>query len=294
MNIHDLSVRSGIKPILLVLFAILVFLSLSYVGKYRMFRRLVKQDSVILELTPPPSPHNTTEATEEFFTVLRQVVSLRTWRDMMAGHKTAIALEVVSTHAHGIRYLVRLPRKDREVFQHTLAALAPTVSAIETTDYLSADTSDQPSRVLTLRQTGPKMHSLRISQREGATDPIAYLTNAMCRLEADEYMAIQLVLMPTPDWQGSRVKAHEPEATHDGIIPASLLKGRQPLFHAALRIALRTQQPHTEQRVKGIVSALSAYSYEGFQSLQPRLELGGVFRRTQLYAFSHRLPHISM
>src|SRR5882762_2894298 len=136
MNYNGLSLRLGIELLCWTIVLLLLALGVVVAIKLRTIRRYTRKEQVILELTPPPSPHNTLKATEEFFTVLGQVISLRSWRELVNGRKASIALEVVSTRNEGIRYLVRMSRHDQPIFLHNLAAFAPTVVAEKVTDYL--------------------------------------------------------------------------------------------------------------------------------------------------------------
>jgi hypothetical protein len=259
--------------------------------KYRTLRQYVRQEVIILELTPPPSPHNTLQATEEFFSVLSKLVSLRSWRELVSGKHTTIALEVVSTRHQGIRYLVRLPRHDKPVFLHNLAAFAPTVTAVEATDYLEFDGDDQVSRLLELKQTGPRHYALKHDHAGSTNDPIAYITNAIGNLEDGELIAMQVVMSPSTDWHITHEKTAQADAVPGDIVAATTHKKHQPQIHSSIRILIRSlSDERLEQRTKGIRSALSAYSYEGYQSLTPRIDVLSAIRRYRLFAFENRLP----
>jgi hypothetical protein len=291
MIYQSLTLRPGILT--LVTLPTLLFLSagLTLYNKLRTIRRHLKQDAVVLELTPPPSPQNTILATEDFFRVLSQELSFRSWQDMIRGRKNTIALEVVSTRPQGIRYLVRMPRHDLPTFLHNLSAFAPTVTATETTDYLATTPSTTTRKVLELYQTGNPHCAIR--HQENDNDPIAYVTNAISQLDDDELISLQLVLSPASSWY-----THVDKGGHQtrqliptDIISATDYKSQQPQFQASFRVLLHTATAETlEQRTKGICGALSSYTYEGYQSIRPRLDVPGWFRRYRFYAFRHRLP----
>ena len=294
MNYTSLSLRPGIETLSL-LGALLLLLVISIAGiKFLSIRRQVRKEIIILELTPPPSPHNTQRATEEFFTVIGHVINTRSWHDRVNGRKATIALEVVSTRRQGIRYLVRLPRHDQQIFLRNLAAFAPTVTAEEVGDYLKPYRGTRVNRLFDLRQSGPRSYALRHSREENANDPIAYVTNAFAQLERNELIALQLVLSPSGDWHLSpRSRPMNASAVPADIVDATMHKNHQAQFQTSVRILIQTtDRERSLQRAKGIRSALTGYSYEGYQSLLPRLNLPGWFRRYQLYAFRHRLPKL--
>jgi hypothetical protein len=271
-----------------------LLLTVIVVLKVHHIRRQIRQDVLMLELTPPPSPHNTLQATEEFFKVLGHLVSMRSWRDLVSGRKATIGLEVVSTRNQGIRYLVRIPRYDALVFRQNLAALAPTVVAEEVADYITQldDTKQRITRLFDLKQTGPRNYALKHSHQATTNDPIAYVANAITRLEEDELIALQLVLSPASDWSlHTDTGSGGPSVVPADIAAATIHKSHQPQFQASVRVLIQTtDKERNDQRVRGIRSALTAYSYEDYQALQPRLDIPGWIRRYRFYAFYHRLP----
>jgi hypothetical protein len=292
------SARLGIDILLVLGSAVLLLCILMSVAKLRTVRRHLRRDIILMELTPPPAPHNTLLATEEFFSVLSRILSLRTWRELVSGATPTLALEVVSTKREGIRYLVRMSRFDEPVFLHNLAAFAPTVTARKVMDYMLPDTSSLTSRVMTLRQTGSKRYALNHSHSETANDPIAYLTNAMSGLADDELMGLQVILAPYSNWLSVK-EANSPEAVAlysnvpADIVAATTYKNHQPQFQTTIRIFMHTSSAeHARQRIKAIRGALATYAYEGYQSLTPRLELSGWARRYHLFAVRTRLPAI--
>ena len=263
-------------------------------SRLRITKHQLQSDWILLELTPPPQPHSTLQATEEFFRVLSQILNLRPWHDLVRGIRPNIALEVVSTKEQGVRYIVRLPKADHSLFLHNLAAYAPTVTATEIPDYLGAGKTRKRVRLLELKQSGQRAYALRHSLSQADHDPIAYLTNAISQLAYGELVAFQVILSPVSGWHlGINLHTAESAGQPPDLITATDRKSRRSQFYVNLRVYVATNTSvKNQQRVKGIRGALAAFTYDGYQSLIPRLEYPHWLVSYRLFLFRNRLPSI--
>lgn len=156
-------------------------------------RRLARQKSVFLELTPPADTDKTPEATQRLFAVLYGLEASRTIRERLLRRKVAFALELVSTKREGIRYVLRVPEADAATFEQTILSYLPDAKVRRAEDYLPEHKS---IRVLDIKQTGHFGYPLHTQLLLQEHDPMAYLTGVMTKLSPSELICFQLVVSP--------------------------------------------------------------------------------------------------
>lgn len=188
----------GIIPwvVLTMLTCILAVQVVRLIIKLVNWRKLINQPTVLLELTPPAFTDRLPNATGQLFTVLHGLGFSRSWVDRVLNREMVFALEIVSSRKQGIRFVMRVPEDKATVFEHTINAYLPEVKVKEVKDHLITSESKQ-TKVLAFRQTKHFAYPLQNVEQLEAHDPIAYLTNAMTKLNDDESMTFQLVLRPT-------------------------------------------------------------------------------------------------
>jgi len=156
-------------------------------------RRLARQKSVFLELTPPANTDKTPEATKHLFAVLHGLEASRTLADRLLRRKTVFSLELASTKQAGIRYILRVPEPDAGAFEQTVLSYLPDAKLRRVQDYLPVE---QRGRALEIKQAGHFAYPLHTQLSLWEHDPMAYLTGTMTKLEPDELIGFQIVASP--------------------------------------------------------------------------------------------------
>src|SRR5207245_384261 len=103
----------------LVLF---IWLVVALLLRLSTIRRLLRQQWVYLELTPPAQTDKSPEATQHLFSVLHGLDAARSHKDTLLGRKEVFSLEVVSTREKGIRYLMRISEREAPIFEQAIAS----------------------------------------------------------------------------------------------------------------------------------------------------------------------------
>ena len=178
--------------IVVLVLAIVTFVSLRVLD----FRRLFRQSSVLLELTPPSGTDKTPEATSQLFAVLHGLGSSRSFVDKLLLRKVTFSLEVVSTRQLGIRYVIRVNEADAPSFEHTIWSYLPDAKLRRVNDYVVTNRIGRQARVIEAKQTGHYAYPLRTQFMLDQHDSMAYLTGAMTKLASGELVALQLVVSP--------------------------------------------------------------------------------------------------
>lgn len=161
-------------------------------------RKLLRDKTVCLELTPPAFTDRMPLATEQLFAVLHQLRFTRNLAERIRRQKVVVSLEIVSTKQQGIRYVARMSESMVNLFRQSVEAYLPDVKVKEIEDYLppAHGQKDQAVRVLTFRQSRHYAYPLKAADSLGQHDPAAYINSTMTKLQPGELVAFQVVLMP--------------------------------------------------------------------------------------------------
>ncbi|HWY78925.1 MAG TPA: DUF87 domain-containing protein [Candidatus Sulfotelmatobacter sp.] len=191
-------------PELILLFVIVftIFLVQSIQAIFPHIMRLVllqrkPEVSSFLELTFPSDTSKSSYATEQLYQLLHTLGRQQTFRQRLAQHKKRYALELVATRKEGIRYVISLPEREKDIFKKNLFSYLSGIQIREVTDYL-----DQAlSRTTTLSLAELKLsghHALPLQKQKVLSihDPIAYLTGNMTKLKDGEIISFQIVTTP--------------------------------------------------------------------------------------------------
>lgn len=166
------------------------------------FRRLTNRRMVFIEVTPPAYSTKTPHATTQFMNVLHSLTLLRPRRHSMLRRKSTVSLETVGTREGGIRFVLQAEPKDIESVQQAISAYLPEVRAQIIEDYLPANLRGS---LMELKQSRHFAFPLAKQDKLGEHDPMAYLTTAMTKLDANELMVSQIVITPSSSSYPSRV-----------------------------------------------------------------------------------------
>ncbi len=168
-------------------------------------RWLIKRKLVYLELTPPTRTDQDPLATGKLFAVLHGLGTVRSLKDKLLGRKLVCSLEIASSRAHGIRYIVGVAEQEVDSVQHIITAYVPEMKIRTIPDYLSAEISRQNTKVLEFKQTGHFAYPLERHDIIETYDPIAHLTGAMTQLKDKETMVLQFVISPVSLRHGAAI-----------------------------------------------------------------------------------------
>ncbi len=198
-NTDWLTIIISMLPGVVVSLAVLLVLWLAAWAAFRLLnmRRLLRQEWVYLELTPPAQTEKSPEATQQLFAVLHGLDGARSYKDTLLRRKEVFSLEVVSTRERGIRYLMRVSVREAPIFEQAIASYLPEVRYKRVEEYLPSSFAAGTLRVLDFKQTGHFAYPLQKQWSLIEHDPIAYLTGTMTQLAANEMVVFQIVATPT-------------------------------------------------------------------------------------------------
>jgi Type IV secretion-system coupling protein DNA-binding domain/TraM recognition site of TraD and TraG len=145
------------------------------------FWRLRNSKKAALEITPPKQSEKSPAATQQLLAVVQQIMNGR----------GIVTLEIVSTRKDGIRYLLTARPGDIPNLQRQLASYLPDAK-FKTLDVAAQDYS----RVHEVKQARHYAYPLQDHKDLNQADPVAYIAGAMAKLQADEVVALQIVLSP--------------------------------------------------------------------------------------------------
>ena len=153
------------------------------------FWRLRNKRAVFLEITPPAHSEKSPLATQQLFVILQRHLS-----------KWGVAsLELVSSRKEGIRYLIRTYPDEVAVLQRHVASYLP-----EARFRTLEDTTPAPGTTAVtayycaheIKQIRHYAYPLHPHQDLEQSDPVAFITGAMTKLEANESIVMQMVVAP--------------------------------------------------------------------------------------------------
>jgi len=150
---------------------------------------------IFLELTFPADTSKSAFATEQLHILLSGEVNYARFWDKLAGRKLLHSLELVSTRDEGIRYIMRVPKANKEHIERNLRSYLPGLKIKQIDDYLPTP-SKVTLGVVELKLSADFVLPLKNQEALKEHDPIAYLTGHMTKLEPDELIAFQVVVAP--------------------------------------------------------------------------------------------------
>jgi hypothetical protein len=193
--------------IYLGLYLLVVIAILDIARRITNMRHLIKQKTVVLELTPPVMAQKAPTATEQFFNVVHTVASQRSLLQRLLGRRDALSLEIVSSRKQGIRYLIRLAESEAAIFERQLTSYLPEVRFKEVEDYLFVTPANKKNhKVIEFKQARHFAYPLAIHDSLSHHDPVAYITGSMTKLAPDELIAFQIVLSPVDSAEANRIR----------------------------------------------------------------------------------------
>lgn len=188
-QLKAISLWPAVIVVSLFALAILIGAILRLINYWRKY----KQESVLLEVTPPAFQDKAPGATTQLFSVLHGLLKTRSFTDSLLRYTPSFSLEIVSTKSQGIRYLIRTSKDNEEVVRQAVSAYSTDakVSIVDDPGLVGGMTSLQ-----IFRQTEHFAMPLDTTKVIDEHDPVSYLTSSMTKLADDEQMIFQLVVTP--------------------------------------------------------------------------------------------------
>lgn len=177
----------------------IIFLSLIFVFVIGIIRnilnvkKLLNDEFILLEITPPASTEKTAYTTQQLFSVIHSLGIQKSFIDKLLGKKTLFSLEIVSTQNEGIRYLLRVRKQDIGNLKRTIRSYLPHVEVKTVNEYISQQGN---SKVVEFNLSRHFAYPLQKQNILSEHDPVAYITGMMTKLKKDELISFQIVLSP--------------------------------------------------------------------------------------------------
>jgi len=176
--------------------------------KVLIFRRFLKEPSVLLELTPPALTEKTSYTTQQLFAVIHNLGAGKSLLAKLLGRKTLVSFEIVSSRNLGIRYLLRTTRKDANNIKRTLLSYLPQLEVKIVEEYLPEKTVWSEvfyTKVVEFKLKRHFAYPLEKKETLEEHDPVAYITGMMTKLLPDELISFQVVVCPTENKKTNRL-----------------------------------------------------------------------------------------
>lgn len=150
------------------------------------FWQLRNRPLAFLEITPPKQSEKSPLATQQLFTVLQRLIAKH---DVMS-------LEIVASREQGIRYLIQAAPDDLPTLQKHIASYLSDARFQILEELTIEATDDQFSRAYEIKQARHYAYPLQQHDDLSQSDPIAYITGSMTKLEPGETTTMQMVVTP--------------------------------------------------------------------------------------------------
>jgi len=176
---------------------LLVVLAITYVViqiylKYLEFQSSRKIKYSFLEIKPTDRTLKTPLSTNQLFSGLHSIIKANS-SGWFITTKRSISFELVSTKNQGIRFILRVPKKDENIIYKNLLAYLPGIEINIVNDYLL---SNQQFKTQELKLKSSYLYPLQDQELLNQFDPIAYITAHMTKLSEDELVAAQFICTP--------------------------------------------------------------------------------------------------
>lgn len=159
------------------------------------WKRRLNQKVVFLELIPPAFTDRPAQSNEQLFQAFHGLGMNWNWLAQLLKKDSLYGLEIVSTRAEGIRFVVGVIPDKVSSIEQAFHAHLPEVNVSKAKDYLDSINLDN-AKVIEFKQVGHWAYPLQSHDQLESNDPASYLTNAMTHLEPGELMSLQYVIKP--------------------------------------------------------------------------------------------------
>lgn len=172
---------------------------IALIRKLLILKRILKENSVLLEITPPAFSDKTANTTQNFFSIIHGLGTDRNLKNLILENKTIFSLEIVSTLNQGIRYLIRTTPDEAEIIKKDLLSYYPQVKIKEVNEYLPTKEvlKTQKYQIIEFKQRKHFAYPLQKHELLKEHDPVSYITAMMTKLSPGDLVSFQLVISPT-------------------------------------------------------------------------------------------------
>src|SRR5258708_1112446 len=139
-RLFNVVIHSWVFTLVYLIFPLFLIPALIFLPTLLLFNRLLIQESVLLEITPPGFSDKEALTTQNFFSVIHGLGKDRNLTNLILGSKTIFSLEIVSTLNLGIRYLVRTSPDEAEIIKKDLLSYYSQAKIKEVEEYLPSHT----------------------------------------------------------------------------------------------------------------------------------------------------------
>lgn len=154
----------------------------------------LKKDGIFLEVKPLFETEQSPFSTQQFLNSIYSINKQKTLIERLFNLSKRISFEIVSTKTDGIRYLIYCDQDNSELISKSILSYLPGVKIDQAKDYIKKDFTN--TSITEFGLSNHFAYPLCSHESLEKSDPIAYLTGNMTRLNKDELIAFQLVSAP--------------------------------------------------------------------------------------------------
>lgn len=182
-----------------LIFSSVLALAIFFIRRFLILKRILKEKTILLEITPPAFTDKGALTTQNFFSVIHGLKPEFNFTNWLTGQKTIFSLEIVSTLNQGIRYLIRTTPDEAEIIKKDLLAYLPQGKIKEVSEYLPdrKQLKGRSSQVIEFKQRKHFAYPLQKHEILTEHDPVAYITGMMTKLSPGDLVSLQMVIAPT-------------------------------------------------------------------------------------------------
>ncbi len=314
-NVHSL-IPSFI--VFLVFYVIMYFLR-----KLIALRTFLKKKQILLEITPPSLTEKEAYATDQLFFLIQDIGRQRSLKDKLLGIRIYFSLEIISTRKEGIRYLIRTTPEKANILRKALISYLPQIAIKEVDDYLPENFEKLKMRKYKIVEYKLKNHFAYPLKKQNLLDkhdPISYIAGMMTKLNSQELISLQIVLVPVIVKEARKIQkfilknadtlhylnsikllrmlSRPPSGTlnrqslsEKDIIGLINEKVQQPLFETTIRVLIISDSnKNISEKLSSINSSFSSFSSLGYQSIVSNKRLNWeIISRMLFLEFKKRL-----
>src|SRR3989338_6383066 len=302
---------------------IALFVLLAILRKFLIIKNSLKEDSMLLELTPPSFTEQESYTTDQLFSIIHAIGSQRSIKDRIFGVKPRFSLEIVSTQNQGIRYLIRTSPNQVNTLRKSLLSYLPHLRVKTVNEYLPENTESLKKyfyKIIEFKLSKHFAFSLKRQAELEKHDPIAYITGMMTKLLPSELISLQVVLSPIQNKGTKKVSSlissnwdvikylrtpsflkwllynnyrvpHTKSPSEMETVSMIDSKINQPLFETTIRLLIVFKdKDDLIDRERGFKSSFSTFSSNGYQTLTTKKYLNiNKVKRFLFLVFKKRL-----
>lgn len=188
---------------LFIVLAVVIGILLLALRKFLNFRKLLNEEQVFLELTPPAFTDKSAYTTQQLFSVLHSIGRQLSFLDRLLGRKALFSFEIVSTRKDGIRYIIKTIPEHSDSIKRTIVSYLPYVKVKQVREYLPEGINPNMTKIVEFKLRKHFAFPLAKQNVLNQHDPVAYITGMMTQLKDGELVALQIVTSPTVTTQTS-------------------------------------------------------------------------------------------